>query len=144
MTTPSRQVGGVGVRELRRRPPLVTRMSTQDAPPVEEPFPLSTLRHSVSHLMASAVEQLHPGVQFGFGPSIEHGFYYDFLLGEPLDEKALKKIEKEMRKIAKRSPEIVCTEYSREEARKRLEARGQTFKVEALDMIPADEKVTKG
>ena len=68
-------------------------MSSQDASPVEEPFPLSTLRHSVSHLMASAVEKLHPEVQFGFGPSIEHGFYYDFLLAEPLEEKELKKID---------------------------------------------------
>ena len=42
--------------------------------PVETPFPLATLRHSVSHLMASAVESLFPGAQFGFGPAIEHGF----------------------------------------------------------------------
>ena len=46
----------------------------QAAPQVEEPFPLSTLRHSVSHLMASAVAKLFPGARFGFGPSIEHGF----------------------------------------------------------------------
>ena len=74
------------------------------APQVVEPFPLSTLRHSVAHLMASAVQKLHPGVQFGFGPSIEHGFYYDLDLPEPLTEKELSKIEKEMRRIAKRSP----------------------------------------
>ena len=41
-----------------------------NAPQVEEPFPLSTMRHSVAHLMASAVEKLYPGVKFGFGPSI--------------------------------------------------------------------------
>jgi threonyl-tRNA synthetase len=117
-------------------------MSRQDAPPVEEPFPLSTLRHSVSHLMASAVEKLFPGVQFGFGPAIDHGFYYDFLLEEPLEEKDLKRIEKEMRRIAKRAPELVCTEYSREEARERLAAKGQTFKVEALDGLPEDERIT--
>ena len=45
---------------------------------VGEPFPLSTLRHSVAHLMASAVGRLYPGVQYGIGPSIDHGFYYDF------------------------------------------------------------------
>ena len=116
--------------------------SSEASPPVEEPFPLSTLRHSVSHLMASAVEKLHPEVQFGFGPAIEHGFYYDFLLDEPLEEKELKKIEKEMRKIAKRSPELVCAEYTRDEAKERLAAKGQTFKVEAVDDIPADEKIT--
>ncbi len=109
-------------------------MSSQDAPPPKDgeegPFPLSTLRHSVSHLMASAVEKLRPGAQFGFGPSIEHGFYYDFELAEPLEEKDLKKIEKEMRRIAKRSPELVCSELSREEARARLVAKDQTYKVE--------------
>ena len=57
------------------------------APQVEGPYPLSTLRHSVAHLMASAVQKLIPGAQFGFGPSIEHGFYYDFDLPEQLTDK---------------------------------------------------------
>jgi threonyl-tRNA synthetase len=108
----------------------------------EQPFPLSTLRHSVSHLMASAVAKLFPGVQFGFGPSIEHGFYYDFDLAEPLTDKDLRKIEKEMRKIAKRSPELVCEELSRDEAKARLGASGQEFKIEAVDLIPEDETIT--
>ena len=106
----------------------------------EHPYPLATLRHSVSHLMASAVEKLFPGVRFGFGPAIEHGFYYDFELPEPLEEKDLKRIEKEMRRIAKRSPELECHEVTREEARDRL--KGQSFKLEALDSIPGDEKIT--
>jgi threonyl-tRNA synthetase len=104
------------------------------------PFPLATLRHSVSHLMASAVEALYPGVRFGFGPAIEHGFYYDFDLPEPLEEKDLRRIEKEMRKIAKRSPELVCEEVTREEARARL--KGQDYKLEALEGFPADERIT--
>ncbi|MCC6406072.1 MAG: threonine--tRNA ligase [Planctomycetes bacterium] len=112
------------------------------APQVGEPFPLSTLRHSVSHLMASAVEKLYPGVRFGFGPSIEHGFYYDFELPEPLEEKDLAKIEKEMRRIAQKSPELVCEEVTRDEAKARLAKLGQTFKVEAVDLIPEGEKIT--
>ena len=112
------------------------------APPVEEPFPLSTLRHSVSHLMASAVAKLYPGVRFGFGPSIEHGFYYDLDLPEPLEDKELKKIEKEMRRIAKKAGPMLCQEYTREEARARLEADGQNYKVEAIDSIPEEEKIT--
>jgi len=112
------------------------------APQVAEPFPLSTLRHSVSHLMASAVAKLYPGVQFGFGPAIEHGFYYDFDLAEPLTDADLRKIEKEMAKIAKRSPEMKCVEVSREEARDRLLKAGQTYKVEAVDLIPEGEKIT--
>jgi threonyl-tRNA synthetase len=117
-------------------------MASQRATPVEEPFPLATLRHSVSHLMASAVESLFPGVQFGFGPSIEHGFYYDFDLPQPLEKKDLTRIENEMRRIAKKAGALVCTEYSRADARKRLEARGQHLKVEALESIPDSEKIT--
>jgi threonyl-tRNA synthetase len=112
------------------------------APQVAEPFPLSTLRHSVSHLMASAVAKLFPGVQFGFGPAIDHGFYYDFDLKEPLSDADLKKIEKEMERIAKRSPKLECIEVSRDEARQRLLEKGQTYKVEAVDLIPEGEKIT--
>jgi len=112
------------------------------APQVAGPFPLSTLRHSVSHLMASAVAKLYPGVQFGFGPAIEHGFYYDFDLKDPLTDADLRKIEKEMERIAKRSPEIKCIEVSRDEARARLSGAGQTYKVEAVDLIPEGEKIT--
>jgi threonyl-tRNA synthetase len=110
--------------------------------PAEGPFPLATLRHSVSHLMASAVARLYPGTKFGFGPSIEHGFYYDMELPEPLEEKDLKRIEKEMRRIAKQSPELVCTELTRDEAKARLADDGQSYKVEAVDLIPEDERIT--
>ena len=112
----------------------------KEAPQVVEPFPLSTLRHSVAHLMASAVGNLFPGVKYGFGPSIQHGFYYDFELQEPLTDKDLKRIEKEMRRIAKKSSELECTRATREEAQARLE--GQDFKLEALELIPADEELT--
>jgi threonyl-tRNA synthetase len=105
-----------------------------------EPYPLSTLRHSVAHLMASAVGELFPGVKYGFGPSIDHGFYYDFELPEPLTDAALRRIEKRMRKIARRSPELVVSESNREQARARLE--GQDFKLEALDLIGEDERIT--
>ncbi len=114
----------------------------QASPQVEEPFPLETLRHSVAHLMASAVGRLFPGVQYGFGPCIEHGFYYDFALEEPLTDKDLRRIEKEMRKIAGRKPEIAREVTTREDARERLSAQGQTFKVEALDLIPEDEEIS--
>ena len=109
---------------------------------VGEPFPLSTLRHSVAHLMASAVARLYPGVRFGFGPAIEHGFYYDFDLPEPLAESDLRQIEKEMRKVARESPELVCHTVSREEARARLAAAHQDYKLEALELIPEDEAIT--
>ena len=110
--------------------------------PSEGPYPLSTLRHSVSHLMASAVASLFPNAKFGFGPSIEHGFYYDIDLPEPLEEKDLRRIEKEMRKIAKKTPELVCTVSTREEAKAQLAAQNQSYKVEAVDLIPEDEEIT--
>ncbi|MEZ6014093.1 MAG: threonine--tRNA ligase [Planctomycetota bacterium] len=112
------------------------------APQVAGPFPLSTLRHSTAHLMASAVQKLFPGAKFGFGPAIEHGFYYDFDLPEPLTEKDLRAIEKEMRRIAKRSPKIECVRATRDEARKLLQDAQQDFKVEGLDLIPEDEEIT--
>ena len=114
----------------------------QEAPQVVEPYPLSTLRHSVSHLMASAVQKLFPGARFGFGPQIEHGFYYDFDLEEPLTERDLTRIAKEMRRIAKRSPSIECEEVTREEAKRRLAEWGQDYKVEAVDLIPEDEPIS--
>jgi len=118
-------------------------MSEVDAAPqVEEPFPLSTLRHSVAHLMASAVGKLFPGAKFGFGPSIEHGFYYDFELERPLEDKDLRKVEKEMRRIARRAKEIVRENVTRDEAAARLESWGQSYKVEALADIPADEEIS--
>jgi len=108
-----------------------------------EPFPLSTLRHSVSHLMASAVAKLWPDAKFGFGPSIEHGFYYDLEIPDhTIEEKDLRKIEKEMRRIAKRSPELECTELTRDEAKARMAELGQDYKVEAVDLIPEDEAIT--
>lgn len=106
------------------------------------PFPLSTLRHSVSHLMASAVEKLFPGAKFGFGPAIEHGFYYDLDLPQPLEDKDLRKIEKEMARIAKRTPKLECETLTRDEARERMAAKGQSYKVEAVHLIPEGEAIT--
>ncbi|MDF1798728.1 MAG: threonine--tRNA ligase [Planctomycetota bacterium] len=141
---------------IARRPVAgesITLLKTQDntmsqdsaAPQVEEAFPLSTLRHSVAHLMASAVSNLYPGVKFGFGPSIEHGFYYDFDFPESvgqLDKKDLKRIEKEMRRLAKKTPEMVLTSMTRDEAKAKLSAQNQDLKVEAVDLIPEDEEIT--
>jgi threonyl-tRNA synthetase len=92
--------------------------------------------------MASAVARLFPGAKFGFGPSIEHGFYYDFELSRPMTEADLESIEREMRKIAKESPRMTCVEVSREEAKARLARAGQSFKVEAVDLIPEGEKIS--
>jgi threonyl-tRNA synthetase len=113
------------------------------------PFPLSTLRHSTSHLMASAVESLFPGTKFGFGPAIDHGFYYDLELppdetGAPrqLEERDLRRIEDEMRRLAKKAGPMQCITLTRDEAKQRMRALGQSYKVEAVDLIPEGEAIT--
>jgi threonyl-tRNA synthetase len=63
--------------------------------------PVETLRHSFAHLLASAVADLYPGTKFGTGPNVEHGFYYDMQIPEPVSIDDLPKIEEKMREIAK-------------------------------------------
>ncbi len=110
----------------------------------EGPFPLDTLRHSTAHLMASAVARLWPGTRFGVGPAVEHRFYYDFAFpeGVRVTDEDLSRIEKEMRRIAEEKRPFRCTAVSRDEARKRLEAMAQPFKLEILRDIPQGEEIT--
>jgi threonyl-tRNA synthetase len=112
------------------------------APQVAEPFPLSTLRHSVSHLMASAVAKLYPGVQFGFGPGDRARVLLRLRSQGAAHDADLRKIEKEMERIAKRSPEDrVRRGLARRGAGAPRDA-GQSYKVEAVDLIPEGEKIT--
>ncbi|HEY5442498.1 MAG TPA: threonine--tRNA ligase, partial [Candidatus Saccharimonadales bacterium] len=61
---------------------------------------LQTMRHSLAHIMATAIQHLWPGAKFGVGPAVDHGFYYDIDLGETkLSEEDFAKIEAEMRKV---------------------------------------------
>lgn len=78
---------------------------------------MDLLRHSTSHLLAEAIMHLYPGVQFGFGPSIEDGFYYDIDFKDvAISEDDFAKIELEMKKIAKANEKISRREVSKEEA----------------------------
>lgn len=101
---------------------------------------LEILRHSTAHLMAQAVSRLYPGVKLGVGPVIEGGFYYDMDLDHSLTPEDLPKIEKEMKKIISENLEIVRKEVARDEAKK-LFAHDE-YKLELIDAIPKDEKVT--
>ena len=108
---------------------------------------LETMRHSLSHIMAAAVKNLYSGttttVQFGVGPAVENGFYYDIDFGETkVTEDDLKKIEKEMHKIVNRAEKFVCREASREEALEWAKANGQDYKAELIAEIPEGEKIT--
>jgi threonyl-tRNA synthetase len=102
-----------------------------------DPSPLSTLRHSASHVMAQAVTRLFPGVKLAIGPAIEDGFYYDFLKPEPFTPEDLAAVEKVMRDIAAEDHRFERREMDRREAITFFRERGEPFKVEILEGIEA-------
>jgi threonyl-tRNA synthetase len=101
---------------------------------------LSTIRHSVSHVMAQAVTRLFPGTQVAIGPSIDNGFYYDFLLPRPITAEDLPAIEAEMKKIIDEKQDFVRVVVSRDEARKRF--AGEPFKLELIDELPEGAEIS--
>ena len=106
-------------------------------------FPIETIRHSASHLMAAAILKLYPDVKFDIGPSTEDGFYYDFDFGTvKLSVEDLEKIEAEMTAIAAKKIPFERFEVSREEALKILTEKKQNFKVERLADIPEGEAIS--
>jgi threonyl-tRNA synthetase len=96
---------------------------------------LKKIRHTTSHIMAMAVQKLFPKAQVTIGPWTENGFYYDFDSPDAFTEKDLNKIRKEMIKIINRKLPVVQEEVSRAEARQRIEALGEPYKLEILDSI---------
>jgi threonyl-tRNA synthetase len=106
-----------------------------------DPTPLSTLRHSTSHVMAQAVKRLFPDVKVAIGPAIDDGFYYDFAKAEPFTPEDLARIEDEMRVISKADLPFERQEMPRVEAIGFFRERGERFKVEILDGI-ADGRVS--
>ena len=94
--------------------------------------PLETMRHSCAHVMAHAITRLYPGSQFGVGPHIENGFYYDILFPETVTEEMLPKIEVEMKKIIKEGKSFVRKSLSRDEALHYFGDKGQQFKLELI------------
>jgi len=103
-----------------------------------DPTPLSTVRHSTSHVMAQAVKRLFPDVKVAIGPAIEDGFYYDFAKAEPFTPEDLARIEDVMREIVKADIPFERQEMPRAEAIAFFRERGERFKVEILEGIDAD------
>ncbi len=101
---------------------------------------LSTLRHSMAHVMAEAVLEMFPDAQIAIGPSIENGFYYDFDLSKPLQDEDLKEIEERMKRIIKSGASFQRREVTRDEARELF--KDQKYKLELLDAIPEGETVS--
>ncbi|NEO51639.1 MAG: threonine--tRNA ligase [Okeania sp. SIO3B5] len=102
-------------------------------PRTSESETLKKIRHTTSHVMAMAVQKLFPKAQVTIGPWIENGFYYDFDTPEPFTEADLKTIKKEMVKIIKRDLPVIREEVSREEAKSRIEAIKEPYKLEILE-----------
>ncbi len=104
------------------------------------PEGLSILRHSMSHVMAQAVQDTFAGVQVTIGPSIEDGFYYDFEYAESFTLLDLERIESRMREIAAADYPFERREVSREEAVDLFRNKGEHYKVELINDLPADVK----
>jgi threonyl-tRNA synthetase len=100
--------------------------------------------HTSAHLLAEALQELYPGIQFGFGPAVEQGFYYDVLLkdGESIKESDFPTIEKKMQELASKKEDVVRKEISKADAIKAFEADGQTYKVEHISQDLEDGTIT--
>jgi threonyl-tRNA synthetase len=108
----------------------------------KSPEGLEILRHSTSHLMAQAVQELFPGAQVTIGPVIENGFYYDFAYKRPFTPEDLAAIEKRMSEIVKKDLKVERRVLSRDEAVNHFQSIGEHYKAEIIAAIPADEPIS--
>lgn len=97
------------------------------------------LRHTASHVLASAVKTLYPNAKLAIGPAIENGFYYDFDVEEPFTPEALEKIEKQMKHIIKKNDREVRFTLPRDEAIAFMQEKNEPYKVELIRDLPEDE-----
>ncbi len=105
----------------------------------DDPRALELIRHDCAHVMAEAVQTLYPGTQVTIGPPIENGFYYDFFRNEPFRPEDFPAIEKKMREIIARDKPFSKEVWTREQAKKVFRDKGENFKIELIDAIPAGE-----
>ena len=105
----------------------------------DDPRALTLIRHDAAHVLAEAVQDLFPGTQVTIGPVIEDGFYYDFHRETPFTPDDFAAIEKRMREIVARDKPFTREVWSRDRAKAFFQERGEAFKVELVDAIPADQ-----
>ena len=103
-----------------------------------------TFWHTSAHLLAEALQELYPGIQFGFGPAVENGFFYDVMppKGTIISENDFPKIEEKMRELAKKDEPVVRKEVSKADALKEFEADGQQYKCEHIAQDLEDGTIT--
>jgi threonyl-tRNA synthetase len=106
----------------------------------EDPRALDVLRHSTAHVLATAVRQLFPDANIGFGPAISEGFYYDFEVPRPFTPDDIEKIEQRMHEVTKQGHEFVRQEVSRAEAREQFQ--DDPLKLERLEELGDDEVIS--
>lgn len=105
---------------------------------------LHVIRHSAAHILAQAVKRLYPEADFAYGPATDNGFYYDIELpeGTKLSEEDFPAIEAEMRKIVRENLKFETYELPREQAIAHMAERGEKYKVEHIDDLPEDARIT--
>jgi threonyl-tRNA synthetase len=105
----------------------------------EDPRALELIRHDAAHVLAEAVQELFPGTQVTIGPVIENGFYYDFARNEPFTPEDFPAIEAKMREIVARDKPFTKEVWSREKAKQVFAEKGEAYKIELIDAIPAGQ-----
>ena len=103
-----------------------------------------TFWHTSAHLLAEALQELYPGIQFGFGPAVENGFFYDVMpkKGDVISENDFPKIEAKMKELAKKNEPVVRKEVAKAEALKEFKAAGQDYKCEHIEEDLEDGTIT--
>ena len=103
-----------------------------------------TFWHTSAHLLAEALKELYPGIQFGFGPAVESGFFYDVMPaeGQVISENDFAKIEAKMMELAKKDEPVVRKEVSKADALAEFTADGQTYKCEHIEQDLEDGTIT--
>ena len=103
---------------------------------------LEVIRHSTAHLLAQATQMLYPEAQVTIGPVIDNGFFYDFAYKDGFSEGDLAKIEKNMNHLVKQNLKIERSEMSRDEAVQFFKDKGEHYKAEIIESIPADQALS--
>ena len=103
-----------------------------------------TFWHTSAHLLAEALQELYPGIQFGFGPAVESGFFYDVMPaeGQVISENDFAKIEAKMMELAKKNEPVVRKEVAKADALAEFKADGQTYKCEHIEQDLEDGTIT--
>ena len=103
-----------------------------------------TFWHTSAHLLAEALQELYPGILFGFGPAVENGFFYDVMpkKGDVISENDFPKIEAKMKELAKKNEPVVRKEVAKAEALKEFKAAGQEYKCEHIEEDLEDGTIT--